>query len=214
MTKITTIPENYNSIRTGIVELLKAARSTAARNVNSIMTAVYWDIGRRIVRFEQGGEHRADYGNQLIEQLSGDLTRQFGRGFGRANLWQMRAFYRAWPEPKILQTLSGESVSPIDSYNIEGDSSTVLALASRFPLSWSAYVRLLSVSNLEARKFYEAEALRSGWSIRQLNRQAVSSLAVFDPQPLRLFLLAFWMPLRIRGEFTSLGTCKHHSNIV
>jgi predicted nuclease of restriction endonuclease-like (RecB) superfamily len=171
MTKMTTIPENYNSIRTGIVELLKVARSTAARNVNSIMTAVYWDIGRRIVRFEQGGEHRAEYGNQLIEQLSGDLTRQFGRGFGRANLWQMRAFYRAWPEPKILQTLSGESVSPIDSYNIEGDSSTVLALASRFPLSWSAYVRLLSVSNPEARRFYEAEALRSGWSIRQLNRQ-------------------------------------------
>ena len=55
MTKMTTIPENYNSIRTGIVELLKVARSTAARNVNSIMTAVYWDIGRRIVRFEQGG---------------------------------------------------------------------------------------------------------------------------------------------------------------
>ena len=86
MTKMTTIPENYNSIRTGIVELLKLARSTAARNVNSIMTAVYWDIGRRIVEFEQRGEHRAEYGEQLIEQLSEDLTRQFGRGFGRANL--------------------------------------------------------------------------------------------------------------------------------
>src|SRR5208337_5600067 len=78
---------------------------------------------------------------------------------------------RAWPEPKILQTLSGESVSPIDSNTIEADSSTVLALASRFPLSWSAYVRLLSVRNPEARRFYEAEALRSGWSIRQLDRQ-------------------------------------------
>src|SRR5208282_2367706 len=171
MTKMTTIPENYNNIHAGIVELLKTARSAAARNVNSIMTAVYWDIGRRIVTFEQGGEHRAEYGEQLIEQLSGDLTRQFGRGFGRANLWQMRAFYRAWPEAKILQTLSGESRSPLDPDNVEDDSSTVLALASRFPLPWSAYVRLLSVKNPEARTFYETEALRSGWSIRQLDRQ-------------------------------------------
>ncbi len=171
MTKMTSIAESYSNIRAGIVELLKAARSAAARNVNSIMTAVYWDIGRRIVRFEQRGEQRAEYGDQLIEQLSGDLTRQFGRGFGRANLWQMRAFYRAWPETKILQTLSGESISPINPNNIDDDSSTVLALASRFPLPWSAYVRLLSVKNPEARAFYEAEALRSGWSIRQLDRQ-------------------------------------------
>jgi hypothetical protein len=133
MTKMTIIPENYNNIRAEIVELLKTARSAAARNVNSIMTAVYWDIGRRIVKFEQGGEHRADYGEQLIEQLSRDLTRQFGRGFGRANLWQMRAFYRAWPDPKILQTLSGESASPSDLNDIERNSSTVLPLESRFP---------------------------------------------------------------------------------
>ncbi len=92
MTKMTTIPENYNNIRAGIVELLKSARSAAARNVNSVMTAVYWDIGRRIVKFEQDGEHRAEYGEQLIEQLSEDLTRQFGRGFGRANLWQCAHF--------------------------------------------------------------------------------------------------------------------------
>lgn len=95
MTKMTNIPENYNNIRAEIVELLKTARSTAARNVNSIMTAVYWEIGRRIVRVEQGGERRAEYGEQLIEQLAADLTQRFGRGFGRANLWQMRAFYRA-----------------------------------------------------------------------------------------------------------------------
>jgi len=169
--KTTTVPENYNTIRTGIVELLKTARSAAARNVNSIMTAVYWDIGRRIVKFEQDGEHRAEYGDQLIEQLAGDLTSQFGRGFGRANLWQMRAFYRAWPEAKILQTLSGESITPFDANNIEDTSSSVLALASRFPLPWSAYVRLLSVRNSKARTFYETEALRSGWSIRQLDRQ-------------------------------------------
>jgi predicted nuclease of restriction endonuclease-like (RecB) superfamily len=171
MTKMTTIPENYNNIHAGIVELLKTARSAAARNINSIMTATHWEIGRRIVKFEQGGEHRAEYGEQLIEQLSGDLTRQFGRGFGRANLWQMRAFYLAWPQGQILQTLSGESKNSIDPNHIKGDPLTLAAVASHFALPWSAYVRLLSVKSPEARTFYETEALRLGWSVRQLDRQ-------------------------------------------
>jgi predicted nuclease of restriction endonuclease-like (RecB) superfamily len=171
MTDLIAMPENYDNIRAGIVELLKAARSAAARNVNSIMTAAYWEIGRRIVIFEQGGEHRAEYGEQLIEQLAGDLTRQFGRGFGRANLWQMRAFYRAWPESQILQTVSGEFATTFDYNSIKSNSSAVSALASRFALPWSAYVRLLAVKRPEARSFYEAEALRSGWSVRQLDRQ-------------------------------------------
>jgi predicted nuclease of restriction endonuclease-like (RecB) superfamily len=171
MTKMTTIPENYNNIRTEIVELLNTARSTAARNVNSIMTAVYWEIGRRIVRVEQGGERRAEYGEQLIEQLAADLTQRFGRGFGRANLWQMRAFYCAWPKGQILQTSSGESIIPLVSNNKGDDSSTISVLASHFVLPWSAYVRLLSVKSPEARTFYENEALRLGWSVRQLDRQ-------------------------------------------
>ena len=166
-----TMAENYDNIRVGIVELLKAARSAAARNVNSIMTAAYWEIGRRIVTLEQGGERRAEYGEQLIEQLSVDLSRQFGRGFGRANLWQMRAFYRAWPESQILQTVSGESANPNDFHTIEAHSSNLSTLASRFRLPWSAYVRLLSIKNTDARRFYETEALRSGWTIRQLDRQ-------------------------------------------
>ena len=85
-------PQNYDDIRTEIVSLLKTARSAAARNVNTIITATYWEIGRRIVTLEQSGEQRAEYGEQLIEKLARDLTRQFGRGFGRANLRQMRAF--------------------------------------------------------------------------------------------------------------------------
>jgi predicted nuclease of restriction endonuclease-like (RecB) superfamily len=171
MTDLTIMPENYESIRTGIVELLKAARSAAARNVNSIMTATYWEIGRRIVTLEQGGEHRAEYGEQLIEQLAGDLTRQFGRGFGRANLRQMRAFYLAWPEVQIRQTVSGEFATINDINAIGVISSTAPILASRFALPWSAYVRLLSIKRPEARSFYETEALRSGWSVRQLDRQ-------------------------------------------
>ena len=174
MTDLTSMHENYENIRTGIVELLKAARSAAARNVNSIMTATYWEIGRRIVTLEQGGEHRAEYGEQLIEQLAGDLTRQFGRGFGRANLRQMRAFYLARPEPQIRQTLSGESTSASDFNAIGSNSSTTSPLVDRFPLPWSAYVRLLSVKRSEARSFYETEALRLGWSVRQLDRQISS----------------------------------------
>jgi predicted nuclease of restriction endonuclease-like (RecB) superfamily len=171
MAKMTIIPDNYKDIRAGIVELLKAARSVTARSVNSIMTAAYWEIGRRIVQFEQRGESRAEYGEQLVQQLSGDLTRRFGRGFGRANLWQMRAFYSAWPEARILQTPSGESTLSSELKKTDSDSSAILALAPRFSLPWSAYVRLLSVKNLDARAFYEKEAHRSGWSVRQLDRQ-------------------------------------------
>jgi hypothetical protein len=105
------------------------------------MTAAYWEIGRRIVTLEQGGEHRAEYGGQLLEQLAVDLTQQFGRGFGRANLGQMRAFYLAWPEPQILQTLSGKSSSTNDFSGIGDIFSTISILAARFPLPWSASVR-------------------------------------------------------------------------
>jgi predicted nuclease of restriction endonuclease-like (RecB) superfamily len=171
MTDLITMPENYENIRSGIVELLKAARSAAARNVNSIMTATYWEIGRRVVVLEQGGEQRAGYGEQLVEQLAADLTKQFGRGFKRSNLWQMRAFYLAWPDEQILQTLSGESTTSIAINDMANSPTPILASAARFPLPWSAYVRLLSVKNPDARGFYEAEALRSGWSVRQLDRQ-------------------------------------------
>src|SRR5712692_10585207 len=171
MTKMTIIPENYNNIRAEIVELLKTARSTAARNVNSIMTAVYWEIGRRIVKSEQGGTARADYGDKLIKQLANDLSAQFGRGFGVVNLSQMRRFFLAWPARRIFQTPSEISLNHISDNDIQRDSSSIAAVANQFRLSWSAYVRLLSVRNPDARTFYEAEALRSGWSVRQLDRQ-------------------------------------------
>jgi hypothetical protein len=73
------------------------------------MTATYWEIGRRIAEFEQGGAERAAYGDALVERLAEDLTQRFGRGFSRQNLWQMRAFYRAWPAQVICQALSTKS---------------------------------------------------------------------------------------------------------
>jgi predicted nuclease of restriction endonuclease-like (RecB) superfamily len=171
MAKDEMVSETYDNLHVGIVELLREARSAAARNVNSIMTAAYWEIGRRIVTLEQRGEYRAEYGEQLIDRLAGDLTRQFGRGFGRANLRQMRAFYRAWPDPRIRQTPSGEFATPSNVNDIWQLPSTNASLAGRFALPWSAYVRLLAVKRPEARSFYELEALRLGWSVRQLDRQ-------------------------------------------
>ena len=174
MSKMTVIPPNYDTIRAGIVELLKSARSAAARNVNSIMTATYWEIGRRIVELEQAGKRRADYGDLLIRKLATDLSTSFGRGFGARNLAQMRSFYLAWPHGKILQTPSAKSPLLAQSDSTRAQSSAIQALAKQFGLPWSAYVRLLSVKNPHARAFYETEAQRSGWSVRQLDRQIES----------------------------------------
>lgn len=165
------LPAGYAGIHNSIVELLDAARRAAARSVNALMTASYWEIGRRIVEAEQQGRRRAGYGEQLIERLANDLTQRFGRGFSRQNLQQMRSFFLTWP---IRQTLSGESsptlsqehseIAPIRLRRLD-------ELAQIFTLPWSAYVRLLSVKDIHARQFYEAEALRGGWSVRQLDRQ-------------------------------------------
>lgn len=98
----------YAGIHGGIIELLDAARQAAARSVNALMTASYWEIGRRIVEAEQKGRRRAGYGEQLMERLSADLTARFGRGFGVNNLESMRRFFLAYPDPQISQTLSGK----------------------------------------------------------------------------------------------------------
>lgn len=157
------LPAGYAGIHSGIVEVLDAARHAAARSVNALMTASYWEIGRRIVEAEQRGKRRAGYGEQLIERLSADLTAQFGRGFSRPNLQQMRSFFLTWP---IRRTVSSESsLAPVARpWHLD-------ELAQVFTLPWSAYVRLLSVKDGHARQFYEAEALRGGWSVRQLDRQ-------------------------------------------
>ena len=157
----------YQSIFGDVSSIIDEARQTAARSVNAVMTAVYWMIGQHIVEFEQGGKERAEYGTALVERLAVDLTERFGRGFSVRTVWQMKAFYLAWSIP---QTVSAESES---SKNLQTASveSSLTSIASRFPLPWSAYVRLLSVKNINAREFYETEALRGGWTIRQLNRQ-------------------------------------------
>ena len=157
----------YESIFRDVSRIIDVARASAARSVNAFMTAAYWMIGRHIVEFEQQGKERAGYGEGVVEQLSADLTARYGRGFALRNVWRMKAFYLAWPNLPTGSADSGERRIPPTA----SAESSLAGIANRFPLPWSAYVRLLSVKNLLAREFYETEALRGGWSIRQIDRQ-------------------------------------------
>ena len=154
----------YQAIFGDVSKIIDTARESVVRSANAAITAAYWLTGRRIVEFEQSGEERAAYGAALIERLAEDLTGRFGRGFSRQNIQNMRLFYLSYPPGQIRQTPSGisEAVSVEEGFD---------GLLAAFPLPWSAYVRLLSVKNERAREFYEAEALRGGWSVRQLRRQ-------------------------------------------
>ncbi len=142
---------SYEHLLKDIAGVLEKARVQTAKVVNSVLTATYWDVGRRIVLHEQAGRARAAYGEALLERLAEDLTRRMGRGFSRQNLQIMRQFYLAYPHIRIRQTASGKSET--------------------FPLSWSHYVLLLELRDSKARSFYEKESVRGGWSVRQLDRQ-------------------------------------------
>ena len=176
---------DYQRLVLEVSVLLEEARRTSVRTVNTILSTTYWEIGRRIVEFEQGGKVTSEYGEKLLERLSKDLTALHGRGFSRTNVALMRAFYVAWG---IVQTPSGQFEVRVKFTELPANASGAIvqtlsgqsALAqtvsaqfgrSAFPLSWSHYVRLLSVENPLARAFYETEALRGGWSVRQLDRQ-------------------------------------------
>lgn len=190
-------PTDYTEVLAGVVELLDAARRASARVVNSLMTATYWEIGRRIVEHEQAGSKRAGYGEALLEGLSRDLTRRFGRGFGIIQLRTMRQFYATHARTDIIESVVGESpirqslidesakalvIAPIGQSVIDEFSRPISPkqspllerlghIARAFPLPWTHYVRLLRVRNALAREFYTREALAGGWSVRQLDRQ-------------------------------------------
>ncbi len=125
-----------------ITEILINARNQTYRAANSAMVAAYWQIGKSIVE-RQGGADRADYGTQLITELSKKLTEDFGKGFDERNLRNMRAFYLAFP---IWNTVCTE-------------------------LTWSHYRTVLRVENEAARNWYIQEAISQSWSVRQLDRQ-------------------------------------------
>ena len=163
----------YKVVLSSVVELLNAARRASARVVNSLMTATYWEIGRRIVEHEQAGQKRAGYGEEVVRNLSGDLTRRFGRGFGPAQVAAMRQFHLTFPVPNNFQSVIGKS-EIVQSAIGESSAGTIERLnpvARALPLPWTHYVRLLRVRTSLARDFYAREALSGGWSVRQLDRQ-------------------------------------------
>ena len=157
----------YEAVFGEVSEIVEAARRSAARSVNAAMTTAYWLIGKHVVELEQGGRSRAEYGQETVGRLAADLSARYGRGFSVRNIRLMRAFYLSRPN---VQTPSAESVDGQIWQTLSAES-LLDAMQSRFPLPWSAYVRLLSVQNERARTFYEAEALRGGWTVRQLDRQ-------------------------------------------
>ena len=144
----TIIAPDVKSVVAEIKAVLDDARGSVARQVNSELLNAYWNIGRIIAEFEQTVPERADYGKRTLKELARVLTAEFGKGFSRANLQNMRAFYLTYEK---CQTLSGK-------------------------LSWSHYCELLSISDKDKRSFYEREAVNSGWSVRELKRQIDSSL--------------------------------------
>lgn len=171
-TAITNVP-GYDAVLADVVDLLEAGRHLSARAVNAAMTAAYWSIGRRIVEHDQRGRSRAEYGEELVDRLAEDLTKRFGRGFGRRNLFQMKAFYLAYPanvQTPSAQSSAGEIARKVQTPSALSRVERQIAERS-FPLPWSHDVRLLAVREPAARRFYETEALRGGWTVRQLDRQ-------------------------------------------
>ena len=173
---------DYARLISEISVLLQASRRAAARAINRLLAPTYWDVGRRIVEFEQGGKARAAYGDELLARLGTDLSAKCGRGFSPSNLSRMRAFFSGW---EISQTPSAQlqaraiCATPSQKSGGPGKVATPSRVFQRetgvavdaFPLSWSQYVRLMTVENPRARAFYEAEAIRGGWSVRELDRQ-------------------------------------------
>ena len=142
--------ENMEIVK-NVIDLLENARKKVVTTFNQTMVLTYFEIGRMIVEEEQKGENRAEYGKKILKILSKKLTEKYKKGFSLTNLKQIRSFYLVYSEKG--QTLSDQ-----------------------FKLSWSHYVKLSRISNPDERKFYEIEAVKNNWSLRELERQFDSAL--------------------------------------
>ncbi|WP_294334099.1 PDDEXK nuclease domain-containing protein [uncultured Chryseobacterium sp.] len=147
-----------------ISALLENARNKVVVAVNQTIVLTYFEVGRMIVKDEQHGESRAEYGKAVLKDLSLHLTKRFGKGFSQRNLEQMRQFYLSYSIP---QTLSAES----ENINTIQQSSLI-----KFNLSWSHYLKLMRIKDPNERSFYEIESDKNNWSLRELQRQYDSAL--------------------------------------
>ena len=136
-----------------IINLLENARKNVLKTVNQTMVTTYFEIGRMIVEEEQKGQNRAEYGKKILKILSEKLTEKYKKGFSEDNLSK---FYLAYSDKKEI--------------------SEKLSRKLKFELSWSHYIKLSRISDLNERKFYEIEAIKNNWSLRELDRQFDSAL--------------------------------------
>ena len=163
--------------------LIRSARYAAASTVNTLQVLTNFEIGRRIVKQEQNGAKRAEYGDMIMRTLGERLTTEFGRGFSKRNLDYMRRFYLDYADrlPRIVQKPSAQLKEPEIRQKASEElvPATTPAKSSRkspFTLSWSHYVLLLTVKDPAERSFYEIEAAREGWYLPELKRQKASCL--------------------------------------
>ena len=140
---------SYEYLLTAIGELLTQGRKTAYTAVNKVLVQTYWQVGRHIVEYEQQGKEKADYGSKLLDTLSKDLTLAYGKGFSRSHIIYMRKLYLCYPQI---------SESPIHQ------------------LSWTHFIELLKIDDELERSFYEQQAIRERWSVRELKRQKNTAL--------------------------------------
>lgn len=158
-----------------IAQLMAEARNKVATAVNTVMVYTYYEIGRYIVEDEQEGEKRAKYGKQVLVELSARLTEKLGKGWSAEHLRLIRNFYLVYSSPKIQNSgleIENDSVNSV--YEIQPEKGN--HCLPNFTLPWSHYLILMRVDSPEARSFYEIEAQKQQWSVRQLQRQIGSSL--------------------------------------
>jgi len=148
-----------------VLEVLKNARKQAKIALNISMVYSYYEVGRLIVEEEQKGEQRAEYGKAILRQLSKNLTKSLGKGFSVENLKLMRRFYVVYSQDQIGQKMSTQF-----------ESLPVTKEGRKFFLSFSHYVSLMRMPSIDERHFYEIEAARNGWGVKELGRQYDSAL--------------------------------------
>lgn len=158
-----------------ISSLLEEVRNRVVREVDQTIVFTYWHIGREIVEFQQWGMEKAEYGVKLLETLSTELTKRFGRWFSLRNLRQMRSFYLLFP---IRQTVSAEFKSSSNWETSPKSNSPIhQTLSDKFKnLSRSHYVFLMQIDDPDKRNFYAIESNANNRSLRELKRQFDTSL--------------------------------------
>jgi predicted nuclease of restriction endonuclease-like (RecB) superfamily len=164
-----------------VVYILEQARANVVRSVNNNMVLAYWLIGREIVQEIQGGDERAEYGKQVIEQLSAKLTHRYGRGFSTTNVRYFRTFYTAYSDriPEIRHIGCGEFKASGKCHTQSGVLDAMALAVEQAAaergfspnLGWSHYRTLMNVENQNERLFYEIEAENESWEVEHLKRQ-------------------------------------------